>query len=121
MYLVKEFQTVTTGSGTQSIAAIPELTNSTSYSTGYFAPVTFGPDGCNYCWVGWGIDTDNNRITLGTGDQRKVSDNRWFCGFSFSLEGYAEGKYTTIYQLNYKNKWVFDINNGGAYFEKISE
>lgn len=121
MYLAKEFQTVTTGSGTQSIAAIPELTNSTGYATGYFAPVTFGPDGCNYCWVGWGVDTDNNRITLGNGDQRKVSDNRWFCGFSFSLEGYAEGKYTTIYQLNYKNKWVFDITSGGAYFEKISE
>lgn len=121
MYLTKEFQTVTDGSKTQKIAAIPELTNSTSYSSGYFAPQKFGPDDCNYCWVGWGIDTENNRFTLGSGDQRKVSDNRWFCGFSFSLEGYAEGKYTTIYQLNYKNKWVFDITTGGAYFQKEVE
>lgn len=121
MYLTKEFQTVTNGSKTQKIAAIPELTNTTAYSAGYFAPQKFGPDDCNYCWVGWGVDTQNNRFTLGSGDQRKVSDNRWFCGFSFSLEGYAEGKYTTIYQLNYKNKWAFDISTGGAYFQKEVE
>ncbi len=119
MYLSKDFQKVNTGSATQTVAIIPELTNSTSYSTGYFAPTTFGPNDCNYCWVGWGVDTDNHRFTLGSGDQRKVSDSRWFCGFSCVLEGYTA--YTTIYQLNYKNKWVFDINTGGAYFQKVAE
>jgi len=117
MYLSKDFQTVTGG---DEMAAIPELTNSTSYATGYFAPLTFGVGDCNYCWIGWGIDTTNNRITLGTGDQRKVSDNRWFCGFSFCKKGYSGSNtsYSTIYQLNYKNKWVFDITSGGAYFQK---
>ena len=100
------------------VAGIPELTNNTSYGTGYFAPTSFGPDGCNYAWTGWGVDINNQRFTLGTGDQRLVSDSRWFCGFSFVKKGYAEGKYTTIYQLNYKNKWVFNIDTGGAYFVK---
>lgn len=116
MYLSKDFQTV----GEDQIAVIPELTNSATYSKGYFAPLSFGADNCNYAWVGWGYDLNGGtRITIGSGDQRLVTSNLWFCGFSVVKSGYSEGAYTTIYQLNYKNQWAYSAN-GGAFFEKTN-
>ena len=114
-YLSKDFQTL---ESTEVMAIIPELTNNTTYGSHNFALLSFGPDDCNYCWVGWGVDVKNSRITLGTPEQRKVSDGMWCCGFSCVKEGYAEAAYTTIYQFNYKNQWTFDIEKGGAYFQK---
>jgi hypothetical protein len=40
------------------------------------------------------------------------------CGFSFVVNGYKEGSYTTIYQFNYNNKWVYDGTAGAGYFAK---
>ena len=119
VYLVKEFFDVDHGGAVESIAVIPELTNSATYSTGYFAPATFGPDDCNYTWPAWDVKDifTEPKITLGSGDARKVTSDRWFCGFSFCKEGYTA--YTTIYQLNHKNIWVWAPDNGGgAYFKK---
>lgn len=115
-YLSLDYQTV---EGGVEVAIIPELTNTTSYSTGYFAEQKFGVDNCNYAWVGWGINDlfAKTKFTLGTGDQRLVSESRYFCGFSIVTKGYATGAYTTIYQLNYCNKWVWN-SEGGAYFCK---
>lgn len=115
-YLSLDYQTVKDGS---EVAGIPELTNTTAYSTGYFAPLKFGVDDCNYAWVAWGLDDifGAPRFTLGSGAQRFVSESRYCCGFSFVVKGYKEGAYTTIYQFNYKNVWVYG-ENGGAYFAK---
>ena len=76
--------------------ATPELTNTTTYNTGYFAPLTFGVGNCNYTWVGWGVDNlfAKPGFTLGTAAQRLVSEGRYCCGFSFVLNGYKEGSYT---------------------------
>lgn len=115
-YMSLDYQTVSDGT---EMALIPELTNTTTYSTGYFAPLKFGPEDCNYAWVGWGLDDlfGTPKITLGSGAQRLVSESRYCCGFSFVKKGYAEAKYTTIYQFNYKNVWVYG-ETGGAFFSK---
>lgn len=115
-YMSLDYQTVSDGT---KVACIPELTTTTTYNTGYFAPLTFGVGNCNYTWVGWGVDNlfAKPGFTLGTAAQRLVSEGRYCCGFSFVLNGYKEGSYTTIYQFNYKNVWVYS-DKGGAYFRK---
>lgn len=116
-YLSLDYQTVSSGI---EVAIIPELTNSTTYSTGYFAEQSFGPEACNYAWVGWGVEDIFDpalKVTMGTGAERLVSESRYFCGFSIVKKGYATGSYTTIYQLNYNNIWSYGPT-GGAYFEK---
>ena len=115
-YLSLDYQHINTGTAYVDVAIIPELTNSTTYGTGYFAPLKFGVDDCNYAWVEWGFDVESGKVTLGTPEQRKVTDSRYFCGFSIVTKGYSEGDYTTIYQLNYHNKWTPEE---GAYFERF--
>lgn len=117
VYLSQNYQKVSSGS---EVACIPELTNTIGYGTGYFAPLSFGVDGCNYAWVAWGVDDlfGAPKFGLGTGDQRLVSEGRYCCGFSFVIKGYKEGGYTTIYQFNYNNKWVYAGTTGAAYFAK---
>ncbi len=102
------------------MACIPELTNTTSYGTGYFAPLKFGVNDCNYAWIAWGVDDllGTPKFGLGTGAQRLVSEGMYCCGFSFVVNGYKEGSYTTIYQFNYNNKWVYDETAGAGYFAK---
>lgn len=114
-YLSLDFQTVTGA----EVAIIPEMTNSATYGTGYFAPQTFGPEGCNYCWIGWDLTDAFSapKITMGSGEDRQIVPGRYFCGFSVVKKGYAEGSYTTIYQLNYNNMWTWSVS-GGAFFEK---
>ncbi len=116
-YLSLDYQKVSSGA---EIACIPELTNNTTYGSGYFAPLSFGVDGCNYAWIAWGVDDlfGVPKFSIGTGAQRLVSEDRYCCGFSFVTKGYKEGGYTTIYQFNYNNKWVYDGTTGGGYFAK---
>ncbi len=116
-YLSLDYQTVSSGA---EVACIPELTNTTGYQTGYFAPLSFGVDACNHVWVAWEVDDlfGAPKFGLGTGEQRLVSEGRYCCGFSFVIKGYKEGGYTTIYQFNYNNKWVYDGTAGAAYFAK---
>jgi hypothetical protein len=115
-YLSLDYQTLNNGA---EVACIPELTNTAAYGTGYFAPVSFGVDNCNYAWIAWGVDDlfGTSKFTVGTGEQRFVSENRYCCGFSFNLKGYSEGGYTTIYQFNYNNSWTY-TGTAGAYFCK---
>lgn len=116
-YMSLDYQKVTDGS---EMACITELTNSTTYSAGYFAPLKFGVGDCNYAWVGWGLDDlfGTPKFGIGTPSQRLVSGDLYCCGFSFVIKGYAEGKYKTIYQFNYNNKWTYNGTNGGGYFAK---
>lgn len=116
-YMSLDYQKVSNGT---EVACITELTNTTGYGTGYFAPLKFGVDGCNHAWIGWGVDDifGAPKFGLGTGSQRLVSEGRYCCGFSFVTKGYKEGGYTTIYQFNYNNKWTYNGTNGGGYFAK---
>ena len=101
-YMSLDYQKVSNGS---EVACITELTNTTGYGKGYFAPLKFGVDGCNHAWIGWGVDDifGSPKFGLGTGAQRLVSEGMYCCGFSFVTKGYKEGGYTTIYQFNYNN------------------
>lgn len=116
-YMSLDYQKVSNGT---EVACITELTNTTGYGTGYFAPLKFGVDGCNHAWIGWGVDDifGSPKFGLGTGIQRLVSEGMYCCGFSFVTKGYKEGGYTTIYQFNYNNKWTYNGTNGGGYFAK---
>lgn len=116
-YMSLDYQKVSNGS---EVACITELTNTTGYGKGYFAPLKFGVDGCNHAWIGWGVDDifGSPKFGLGTGAQRLVSEGMYCCGFSFVTKGYKEGGYTTIYQFNYNNKWTYNDTNGGGYFAK---
>lgn len=116
-YMSLDYQKVSNGS---EVACITELTNTTGYGKGYFAPLKFGVDGCNHAWIGWGVDDifGSPKFGLGTGAQRLVSEGMYCCGFSFVTKGYEEGGYTTIYQFNYNNKWTYNGTNGGGYFAK---
>ena len=116
-YMSLDYQKVSNGS---EIACITELTNSTTYKTGYFAPLKFGVGDCNYAWVGWGLDDlfGTPKFGIGTPSQRLVSTDMYCCGFSFVVKGYAVGKYATIYQFNYNNSWTYNGTKGGAYFAK---
>lgn len=116
-YMSLDYQKVSNGS---EVACITELTNTTGYGKGYFAPLKFGVDGCNHAWIGWGVDDifGSPKFGLGTGTQRLVSEGMYCCGFSFVTKGYKEGGYTTIYQFNYNNKWTYNGTNGGGYFAK---
>ena len=99
-YMSLDYQKVSNGS---EVACITELTNTTGYGKGYFAPLKFGVDGCNHAWIGWGVDDifGSPKFGIGTGAQRLVSEGMYCCGFSFVTKGYKEGGYTTIYQFNY--------------------
>ena len=116
-YMSLDYQKVSNGS---EVACITELTNTTGYGKGYFAPLKFGVDGCNHAWIGWGVDDifGSPKFGIGTGTQRLVSEGRYCCGFSFVTKGYKEGGYTTIYQFNYNNKWTYNGTEGGGYFAK---
>lgn len=116
-YMSLDYQKVSNGS---EVACITELTDTTGYGKGYFAPLKFGVDGCNHAWIGWGVDDifGSPKFGLGTGAQRLVSEGMYCCGFSFVTKGYKEGGYTTIYQFNYNNKWTYNGTNGGGYFAK---
>lgn len=116
-YMSLDYQKVSNGS---EVACITELTNTTGYGKGYFAPLKFGVDGCNHAWIGWGVDDifGSPKFGLGTGAQRLVSEGMYCCGFSFVTKGYKEDGYTTIYQFNYNNKWTYNGTNGGGYFAK---
>ena len=116
-YMSLDYQKVSNGT---EVACITELTNTTGYGTGYFAPLKFGVDDCNHAWIGWGVDDifGAPKFGIGTGSQRLVSEGRYCCGFSFVTKGYKEGGYTTIYQFNYNNKWTYNGTNGGGYFAK---
>lgn len=116
-YMSLDYQKVSNGS---EVACITELTNTTGYGKGYFAPLKFGVDGCNHAWIGWGVDDifGSPKFGIGTGAQRLVSEGMYCCGFSFVTKGYKEGGYTTIYQFNYNNKWTYNGTNGGGYFAK---
>lgn len=117
-YMSLDYQKVSNGS---EVACITELTNTTGYGKGYFAPLKFGVDGCNHAWIGWGGVDDifgSPKFGIGTGTQRLVSEGMYCCGFSFVTKGYKEGGYTTIYQFNYNNKWTYNGTNGGGYFAK---
>ena len=116
-YMSLDYQKVSNGS---EVACITELTNTTGYGKGYFAPLKFGVDGCNHAWIGWGVDDifGSPKFGIGTGAQRLVSEGMYCCGFSFVTKGYKESGYTTIYQFNYNNKWTYNGTNGGGYFAK---
>lgn len=116
-YMSLDYQKVSNG---KEVACITELTNSTTYGTGYYAPLKFGVNDCNYAWIGWGVDDlfGAPKFGIGTPAQRLVSEGMYFCGFSFVVKGYTNGGYSTIYQLNYNNKWTYNGANGGAYFAK---
>lgn len=116
-YMSLDYQKVSNGS---EIACITELTNSTIYKTGYFAPLKFGVGDCNYAWIGWGLDDlfGTPKFGIGTPSQRLVSAGMYCCGFSFVVKGYAVGKYATIYQFNYNNSWTYNGTKGGGYFAK---
>ena len=116
-YMSLDYQKVSNG---KEVACITQLTNSTTYGSNIFAPLKFGVNDCNYAWIGWGVDDlfGSPKFGIGTPEQRLVSEGMYFCGFSFVAKGYAEGGYSTIYQLNYNNKWTYDGANGGAYFAK---
>ena len=116
-YMSLDYQKVSNGS---EIACITELTNSTTYKTGYFAPLKFGVGDCNYAWIGWGLDDlfGTPKFGIGTPSQRLVSADMYCCGFSFVVKGYAVGKYATIYQFNYNNSWTYNGTKGGGYFAK---
>lgn len=115
-YLSLDYQKVSNGT---DVACIPELTNSTTYGTGYFAPLKFGVEDCNYTWLEWGLNDifGAPKFTVGTASQRLVSEGRYCCGFSFVVKGYKEGTYSTIYQFNYSNSWTY-TGTSGAYFSK---
>lgn len=116
-YMSLDYQKVSNGS---EIACITELTNSTTYKTGYFAPLKFGVGDCNYAWIGWGLDDlfGTPKFGIGTPSQRLVSAGMYCCGFSFVVKGYAVDKYATIYQFNYNNSWTYNGTKGGGYFAK---
>lgn len=129
-YLSLDYQTVSNGN---EMACIPELTYTAGYTTGYFAELSFGKDNCNYFWCGWGVDDlfgDYPKITLGSmlgsTHLRYVFYHSKYkylycCGFSFVKKGYAVGKYTIIYQFNYKNMWEYGETGGGAHFVKVKK
>lgn len=120
-YQSLNYQNVSNGT---EMACIPQLTYTAGYNGNYFAEQSFGNENCNYFWGGWGLDDlfGNLKITIGTDAQRYVFYSSaykkylYFCGFSFVKKGYAKGAYTTIYQFNYKNKWVYSETGGGARF-----
>lgn len=116
-YMSQDYQKVSNGT---EMACITELTNSVTYNSNNFAPLKFGADDCNYAWIGWGVDDlfGAPKFGVGTGAQRLVSEGMYCCGFSFVVKGYKESAYTTIYQFNYNNKWVYDGTTGGGYFAK---
>ena len=116
-YMSLDYQKVSNGT---EVACITELTNTTGYGTGYYAPLKFCVDGCNHAWIGWGVDDifGSPKFGIGTGTQRLVSEGMYCCGFSFVTKGYKESGYTTIYQFNYNNKWTYNGTNGGGYFAK---
>ena len=116
-YMSLDYQKVSNGT---EVACITQLTNTVTYGSHNFAPLKFGENDCNYAWIGWGLDDlfGTPKFGLGTGAQRLVSSGLYCCGFSFVVKGYAEGAYTTIYQFNYNNKWVYDGTQGGGYFAK---
>lgn len=116
-YMSLDYQKVSNGT---DVACITELTNSTTYGSGYFAPLKFGVDDCNYAWIAWGLDDlfGAPKFTIGTGAQRLVSEGMYCCGFSFVTKGYKESVYTTIYQFNYNNSWTYNGTEGGGYFAK---
>lgn len=113
-YMSLDYQTV---SDETKMACIPEITYSTTYNRkNYnFAPKKFGANNCNYFWAGWGLENlfETTTIAIGSPSLRHVASGWYFCGFSFVKEGYSA--YTTIYQLNYKNQWVYS-EAGGAHF-----
>lgn len=113
-YMSLDYQTV---SDETKMACIPEITYSTTYNNkNYnFAPKKFGANNCNYFWAGWGLENlfETTTIAIGSPSLRHVASGWYFCGFSFVKEGYSA--YTTIYQLNYKNQWVYS-EAGGAHF-----
>lgn len=113
-YMSLDYQTV---SDETKMACIPEITYSTTYNNkNYnFAPKKFGANNCNYFWAGWGFENlfETTTIAIGSPSLRHVASGWYFCGFSFVKEGYSA--YTTIYQLNYKNQWVYS-EAGGAHF-----
>lgn len=113
-YMSLDYQTV---SDETKMACIPEITYSTTYNKkNYnFAPKKFGANNCNYFWAGWGLENlfETTTIAIGSPSLRHVASGWYFCGFSFVKEGYSA--YTTIYQLNYKNQWVYS-EAGGAHF-----
>ena len=115
-YLSDDYQHVNTGSSYVDVAIITQLTNSVTYGSNVFAPLKFGVEDCNHAWVEWGFDVESGKVTLGTPEQRLVTEGLYFCGFSIVTKGYSEGAYTTIYQLNYQNKWTPEE---GAYFERF--
>lgn len=114
-YMSLDYQTV---SDETKMACIPEITYSTTYNNkNYnFAPKKFGANNCNYFWAGWGLENlfETTTIAIGSPSLRHVASGWYFCGFSFVKEGYSA--YTTIYQLNYKNQWVYSETGGGARF-----
>ena len=116
-YMSLDYQKVSNGT---EVACITQLTNTVTYGSHNFAPLKFGENDCNYAWIGWGLDDlfGTPKFGLGTPAQRLVSSGRYCCGFSFVVKGYAEGAYTTIYQFNYNNKWVYSGTTGGGYFAK---
>lgn len=113
-YMSLDYQTV---SDETKMACIPEITYSTTYNNKKynFAPKKFGANNCNYFWAGWGLENlfETTTIAIGSPSLRHVASGWYFCGFSFVKEGYSA--YTTIYQLNYKNQWVYS-EAGGAHF-----
>ena len=116
-YMSLDYQTVSDGT---KMACIPEITHSTTYNNvsgqTNFAPKKFGANNCNYFWAGWGLENlfETTTIAIGSPSLRHVASGWYFCGFSFVKEGYSA--YTTIYQLNYKNQWVYSETGGGARF-----
>ena len=116
-YMSLDYQKVSNGT---EVACITQLTNTVTYGSHNFAPLKFGENDCNYAWIGWGLDDlfGTPKFGLGTGAQRLVSSGLYCCGFSFVVKGYKEGAYTTIYQFNYNNKWVYSGTTGGGYFAK---
>lgn len=65
-YMSLDYQKVSNGS---EVACITELTNTTGYGKGYFAPLKFGVDGCNHAWIGWGVDDIFGSPKFGIGAQ----------------------------------------------------
>lgn len=116
-YMSLDYQKVSSG---KEVACITELTNTVTYGSNNFAPLKFGVNDCNHAWIGWGLDDlfGTPKFALGTGEQRLVSPGMYCCGFSFVVKGYSLNSYTTIYQFNYNNSWVYNGTKGGGYFAR---